>query len=100
MKTRLVLLLAALAPSLLGAQTAPPVEPAAAPSHLADGDAQWERRAEGSEGAVAKKGPIDDAIASYKKELAVKPGDPEASWRLMRALYFKGEYTTSDVAEK
>jgi len=97
-----LLLLAAFLPALALSQTAPAPAPAPAepPSLLAEGDAHWQRRAEGASGGNALKGPIDEAIASYEKAVAKDPADLDAKGRLMRAIYFKGEYTTKDVNEK
>ncbi|HEV8267236.1 MAG TPA: hypothetical protein VGR00_03340, partial [Thermoanaerobaculia bacterium] len=64
------------------------------------GDAAWQARAEGSSGEKASPKSVDAAIAAYREALAKSPDSLEARWRLMRALYFKGEYTTDDIAEK
>lgn len=68
---------------------------------IAEGDAAFARRAEGAKGARAAAGPIDQAIAGYEKALKAKPGQLEASWKLLRALHFKGEYvaTTSEAKQ-
>ncbi|MEP7013418.1 MAG: hypothetical protein ABJC13_24110 [Acidobacteriota bacterium] len=68
---------------------------------IAEGDAAFARRAEGAKGARAVAGPIDQAIAGYEKALKAKPGQLEASWKLLRALHFKGEYvaTTSEAKQ-
>ncbi|HEV7667882.1 MAG TPA: hypothetical protein VGS22_05120 [Thermoanaerobaculia bacterium] len=62
---------------------------------IAEGDAAFARRAEGAKGARALPGPIDQAIAGYEKALKAKPGQLEASWKLLRALHFKGEYVAT-----
>ncbi|MCZ6508534.1 MAG: hypothetical protein O7A04_10890 [Acidobacteria bacterium] len=59
------------------------------------GDAAWERRAEGHHQAVAAPGPIGEAIAAYEEALAQTPTDLEARWKLMRALFFRGEHVVS-----
>lgn len=67
---------------------------------LADIDGLWALRAEGSTGGRAASGPIDLVIGACRATLAAEPDSLEARWRLMRALYFKGEHTTDDVALK
>jgi hypothetical protein len=81
---------------LVSSVTAAAEEPAA----LAECDAHWARRAEGSSGGTAKREEIDLALASCKKAEAAEPSSLEPRWRTMRALYFKGEYTTNDPEEK
>ncbi|HVR44986.1 MAG TPA: hypothetical protein VMS56_16260 [Thermoanaerobaculia bacterium] len=66
----------------------------------AGGDAAWERRPEGAEGGRAAAGPIDEAIAAYRADLAADPADLEARWKLVRALRFRGVYATATVDEK
>jgi tetratricopeptide (TPR) repeat protein len=73
-----------LLPSLLFAQTDP----------VATGDAAWSRRAEGHQGARALPGPVDEAIAAYEKAVREQPDRLEGSWKLARALHYKGEYAT------
>lgn len=72
-------------PPLWGAEEAAP---------LAEADRLWATRAEGAEGAVAAPGPVDGVAAACRAAIAADPGSLEARWRLMRALYFKGEYAT------
>ena len=84
----LVPLLAALA-----VQTDPPAPTLA--EALAEGDAQWARRAEGAQGPVAEPGPIDRALPVYRRALALAPDSTEARWRLMRALFFRGAFCGS-----
>ena len=79
-------------PGLLGAS-----EPAPNP---ADMDRLWALRAEGSTGGHALSGPIDLVIGACRAALAARPDSLEVRWRLMRALYFKGEHTTNDNAQK
>lgn len=67
---------------------------------LAEGDAAWLVRAEGSSGGTALTGPVDKALAAYRKAIAQSPGALEPRWKAMRALYFKGEYTTKDAEEQ
>ncbi len=74
----------------LGAQT--PTE------WIERGDAAWQRRAEGAFGAQATPGPAGEAVDSYQAALEADPSDLEARWKLLRALYFLGEYATPDAA--
>ncbi len=67
---------------------------------LAEGDAAWLLRAKGSSGGTAQTGPVDTALAAYRKAAAQNPGALEPRWKAMRALYFKGEYTTKNAEEQ
>ncbi len=67
---------------------------------VAEGDAMWEKRAEGAQGSHAAAGPIDAAIAQYRGALETSPGDLEARWKLMRALRFKGAYVATEREKK
>ncbi|HEY0514376.1 MAG TPA: hypothetical protein VGH73_20900 [Thermoanaerobaculia bacterium] len=69
---------------------------------LAAGDAAFARRAEGHQGGKALAGPVDEAIADYERAVREQPERLEGSWKLMRALHFKGEFTTdsSDARQK
>lgn len=60
------------------------------------GDAAWARRAEGHRGDRAAAGPIGEAVAAYQEALAADPGSLRATWRLLRALYFQGDYATAE----
>jgi tetratricopeptide (TPR) repeat protein len=73
-----------LLPTLLAAQTDP----------IAAGDAAWARRAEGHQGAKALAGPIDEAIAAYERAVKEQPDRLEGTWKLLRALHYKGDFTT------
>ncbi|MEE2876664.1 MAG: tetratricopeptide repeat protein [Candidatus Neomarinimicrobiota bacterium] len=70
-----------------------------AQSELGKGMEWYNRRAEGSVGSTAKADPIDRAIEHFEKALSGNDGS-EAALMLIKALYFKGEYTTSDEDEK
>ena len=80
-------------PAFLAA-SGPPV------SSLADIDRLWALRAERSTGGHALSAPIDLTIEACRGVLAAEPDSLEARWRLMRALYFKGEHTTDDAVLK
>lgn len=77
-------------------------EPAADPEGaeldpwVAAGDAAWARRAEGHEGRVANRERIGEAINDYQTALNLAPRDLERRRRLLRALYFLGDYTGLD----
>jgi hypothetical protein len=67
---------------------------------LADCDAHWARRAEGAEGARAKPDEIDADVEACKRAADEAKDALEPRWKLMRALYFKGEFATEDVERK
>lgn len=67
---------------------------------LRRGDAAWERRTEGHQGIRAEPAPVAEAIAAYQAALEAEPRNLEAHWKLMRALYFQGEYTVAEAKEK
>ena len=72
-------------------------EPASKPVEI---DRLWSLRAEGSNGGHALSAPIDLTIDACRAALSADPESLEVRWRLMRALYFKGEHTTDDPAAK
>jgi hypothetical protein len=80
----------------------PGAEPAPAPvdAAVAEADRLWRLRAEGSKGGDARPGPIDAVIAVCRRGIEEDPASIGPRWRLMRALYFKGEHTTGDPEEK
>ena len=93
----LVVLLLPGAPAPAQAPVATPAAEAPPPAGaLAACDAHWARRAEGAEGARAKPAEIDAALDACRKAGEEAPDSLEPRWKLMRALYFKGEYTTDD----
>jgi len=67
---------------------------------VAVGDAAWARRAEGHRGGQAAAGPIDEAIGAYERAVKEQPARLEAAWKLMRALFFKGEHVARSREEK
>lgn len=79
-----LLLAALLLPLPLAAQT----------DSIAAGDAAWARRAEGHQGSRALPGPVDEAIAAYERAVKEQPDRLEGVWKLLRALHYKGEFTT------
>jgi len=82
----------ALLPALLSASEPVP--------KLVDMDRLWALRAEGSREGHASTTPIDLTIDACRAALAVEPESLEVRWRLMRALYFKGEHATDDSTAK
>lgn len=76
--------------------TAPPLLAQTTQELTEQGDAAWERRAQGASGARAEPGPVEEAIGAYERALEKKPSNLEARWKLLRALYFLGEYAISD----
>lgn len=80
------------------------VSPAAAETAtgeaLARGDAAWRRRAEGHSELRAAPWPIAEAIAAYEQALESDPDDLVARWKLMRALYFQGEYVLENRSQR
>jgi hypothetical protein len=63
--------------------------PGAAQDHhaavLAAGDTAWAKRAQGDG--------IAPALSAYRKAVESRPSSLEARWKLLRALYFEGEFT-------
>jgi len=64
---------------------------------LTQGDAAWTRRAEGHDGERARPEPVSDAIESYRKAIAADPGALEPRWKLLRALWFAGDFASADA---
>jgi len=92
---------ALLAPGLVPTSHAAAAGPApAAAAAVERGDAAWARRAEGHRGDRAAPGPIAAAVAAYEEALAADPDGLDATWRLLRALYFQGDYATTDSEAK
>ncbi len=69
-------------------------------AQLAEGDVQWERRAEGVKGGHAAAERVDAAIAAYEKAITQSPNDLEPRWKLMRAIRFKGAYVATSADDK
>jgi hypothetical protein len=70
------------------------------PARFAEADRLWALRAEGSAGGRARAAAIDPVIAACRELLAAEPESVAARGRLMRALYFKGEYVADDAIAK
>lgn len=59
---------------------------------IARGDEAYERRSEGRQGLWAAAGPISVAIAAFEEALAADPSNLSARTKLLRALFFEGDY--------
>lgn len=70
------------------------------PSAVERGDEAWALRHQGAQGARAASQPVATAVAAYEEALAADPSDLEATWKLLRAYHFKGDYTTADRDKK
>jgi hypothetical protein len=101
---------AALAPGATSAQTAavaaPPPDGAwladadAAAAALARGDAAWAQRHAGADAdGRARPEPIAAAVAAYDEAIAAAPDALAPRWRLVRALYFAGDFASATPAD-
>ncbi len=66
---------------------------------VAEADAAWAGRAEGGHGGRARVTPVRKVLSLLRAELSEQPHSIEARWRVMRALYFAGEYASAGPAE-
>jgi len=74
---------------------------APARADIGRGDAAYAQRAAGAAGGQADPGPIREAVRAYQAALAAEPESLEIRWKLLRALYFEGDFATADrAAEK
>ena len=64
--------------------------------YLQRGDVAWTGRSEGHSGSQAAMAPIAEAVRLYELALKADPNHLEARWKLLRALYFQGEYAALD----
>ncbi|MFL6194966.1 MAG: hypothetical protein ACJ75H_12395 [Thermoanaerobaculia bacterium] len=76
------------------------LSPLAAQDSLTAGDAAWARRAEGHQGGHAAAGPINEAVAAYERAVKEQPERLEGYWKLLRALHYKGDFTTDSKEAK
>jgi hypothetical protein len=67
---------------------------------LARADALWAQRAEGQRDARARPEPVRAAIAAYEGILTDDPGNLEANWKLLRALWFSADFASDDAARE
>ncbi len=63
---------------------------------IARGDSAWSRRAQSQDGARASAEAIGESAAAYEEAMAADPENLAARWKLLRTLYFQGEYLTPD----
>ena len=82
------------------AASALPAHAADAADAIARGDAAWERRADGAQGGRAARAPVAAAVAAYEEAVKAAPANLEAHWKLLRALWFEGEYVATSQEEK
>ncbi|MEO8505864.1 MAG: hypothetical protein ABI609_18355 [Acidobacteriota bacterium] len=71
-----------------------------AASAIARGDIAWAQRGEGQNAGRAAAAPIAAAVAAYEEALAADPKSLDARARLLRALWFQGDYATADNSGK
>lgn len=72
----------------------------AAAAALALGDAEYARRHEGGDDyGRARPEPIAAAVAAYGEAIAAEPGAIAPRWRLVRAIYFEGDYAAPTPAD-
>jgi len=67
---------------------------------IARGDQAWANRSEGHQGPRARAEPIEKAIGAYTTALDEEPTHLEARWKLLRALYFKGEFVLDNDEDR
>ena len=60
---------------------------------LSQADSLYARRADGADYDRALSGPIRAAIAVYEQAADAQPESIEVQWKLLRALFFEGQYT-------
>ncbi|MEE8367392.1 MAG: hypothetical protein V3S30_03665 [Thermoanaerobaculia bacterium] len=80
------LILVILPPHEIGAQAS------TTETYIEQGDAAWNDRATGHSGSRAASGPIGEAVHFYELAVGTDPKHLEARWKLLRALYFQGEF--------
>lgn len=69
-------------------------------SLIEEGDRHWSLRAGDPRNPETDSKEIDQAIAVYHQALEADPESLSVRWRLMRALFFKGEYLTEENETK
>ncbi len=67
---------------------------------VAEADRLWGERGEGATSGEVPPARIDPVITACRRAIELDPDALEGRWRLLRALYFKGEHTTRDPEEK
>jgi tetratricopeptide (TPR) repeat protein len=69
---------------------------AAVSAAIAEGDALYERRAEGARGANPDPAPVEAAMAAYRRAITLDPRSLDARAGLLRAIFFRGGF--GDIA--
>lgn len=89
------------APALPALQT-PQTPPAPAADAVAQGDAAWNRRADGHAAGSgrAPAAAIGEAIAAYQRAQKEQPERLEVCWKLLRAMHYKGEYVVASKDDR
>jgi tetratricopeptide (TPR) repeat protein len=64
----------------------------AATAALAEGDAHYERRAEGAKGALSNPEQVEAAMAAYRRAMVLDPHSLDARAALLRAIFFRGGF--------
>jgi hypothetical protein len=77
-----------------------PLVLAAEAGGLAEGDRFYALRAEGATGARALPGPVEQAIAAYRRAVAAEPDALAARCRLIRALFFRATFCGASPEER
>ena len=67
---------------------------------VAEGDAHYERRAEGAHGAVADPDQVEAAMSAYRRALTLDPRSLEALIGLLRAMFFRGGFCDMAPAQQ
>lgn len=70
---------------------------------IAAGDQVWSHRADGApadDPGHAAPGPVGRAIDDYQKAVEAAPANLEARWKLLRSLYFEGEFVARGNDER
>jgi hypothetical protein len=81
--------LAAAAGARAGGPPAPAPDRDGANEAIAAGDSHYARRNEGAQGGTAQTVHADEALAEYRRAVALDPGSLDARLRLMRAAFFR-----------
>lgn len=86
--------------TLCGGLTLPPAFGQDPSGFTQTGDVNYNARADGHRDDQAAPEPIERAIEAYRQALDQDPKDVEASWKLLRAISFKGDYVISNTKQK
>ena len=76
------------------------IQAAATASLISTGDSAWHRRADGSVGDRADAATVKKAIGAYEEALALDTASSEVRWKLLRAMFFYGNYVLESADEK